>query len=451
MKRVAKGEGQKAEERTIAMKKMDSYPEDIRSTVDIEQGSGFRVQGSGFSGQHNSSFNIHYSSFILHPSSLIPHPMQKPGNKLPGPRRGVLLLLVLGILALFALVAVAFVIISGQSQRSAKTMQRVDQTLDDPQKQLNEAMMQVARGPSNPVSVLGLHSLLEDMYGNTARMAVIPYNPNNPLGLLYYPFNPAPPIGSPITTPPVQAVCGGQLVQIMVPMQTVSPNTFQAPAGTLLGQPYSLPGSFASYNGLVVTFLNGPRTKGHSTRIVSYLPGRTSSSGTVLDQPDFFQIVATDKINFTTIAADMADLATAAIPEQLYYIINGTPFSGTGFGFNPATGALDLKYVLDLSNPNILYQQCLATDPTKLPLTSGASTFASALLPNMPFTAYSSSPDTLIQNPQGNPPGGANEDYDAADYQNMVLGARSPVPAATSPALYLRCTGRRWRIIGSIN
>ena len=76
-------------------------------------------------------------------------------------------MLVLALLALFALVAVAFVIMSGQSQRSAKNMQRVDQTLEEPQKLLNEAMMQVARGPSNPVSVLGLHSLLEDMYGNT--------------------------------------------------------------------------------------------------------------------------------------------------------------------------------------------------------------------------------------------------------------------------------------------
>ena len=49
-------------------------------------------------------------------------------------------------------------------------MQRVDQTLDPPQKLLNEAMMQVARGPSNLVSVMGPHSLLEDMYGNTARV-----------------------------------------------------------------------------------------------------------------------------------------------------------------------------------------------------------------------------------------------------------------------------------------
>ena len=86
-------------------------------------------------------------------------------GRLSHTRRGVLLLLVLAILASFALVAVAFVILSGQSQRSSKNMHREDQTLEEPKKLLNEAMMQVARGPSNPVSVLGLHSLLETCMG----------------------------------------------------------------------------------------------------------------------------------------------------------------------------------------------------------------------------------------------------------------------------------------------
>ena len=94
-------------------------------------------------------------------------------DKYSNTRRGVLLLLVLCILALFALVAVAFVLISGQSQRSAKNMQRMDQTLEDPQKLMNEAMMQVARGTINPTSVLGPHSLLEDMYGNNFVIASI--------------------------------------------------------------------------------------------------------------------------------------------------------------------------------------------------------------------------------------------------------------------------------------
>ncbi|MGA2061226.1 MAG: hypothetical protein ABSG67_12140, partial [Thermoguttaceae bacterium] len=279
--------------------------------MNSKQGSGFRVQGSGFSGRQHSTFSIRYSSFIPHPSSLIPHPMQKPGNKLPGPRRGVLLLLVLALLALFALVAVAFVIISGQSQRSAKNMQRVDQTLEEPQKLLNEAMMQLARGPSNPVSVMGPHSLLEDVYGNGSRVGAVVNNSA-------YPYS---------------TVAGGQLIQIGVPLPVPPSGKGNLPAPVL-----SSPLNWCS--GMVITFLNGPRTMGHSTRIVTHIPANTAVSPAT---PDFFQIVAGDEINYNNIMADLADLNG----ESLYYLINSPPFSGTGFGFNPATGKLDLAYNLD--------------------------------------------------------------------------------------------------------
>jgi len=337
------GEGQKVRKRTIAMIKMDS-----------KQGSGFRVQGSGFSCQQNSSLISHPSSFIPHPSSFILHPIQKSGNKLPCPRRGVLLLLVLAILALFALVAVAFVIISGQSQRSAKNMQRVDQTLEDPQKLLNEAMMQVARGPSNPISVLGLHSLLEDMYGNNSVIAKIT---------------------------PLPAVAGGQLIEFtyLVLDTSTNPPTWN----TDPNPQYRL--------GCVLTFLDSS-LMGESTRIV----GMNPTNGN-------YQMLATGPI-----------LAGNITPDT-QVLINGAPFSGTGFGFNPATGKLDLAI-----NPST-YQ--LTTTPS-------ATTWPVALLPNLPFSTYYSAAPTLITNPQSNPPGGANEDYDAADYQNMLL-ATPLLPSAT--------------------
>jgi hypothetical protein len=347
--------------------------------MNSKQGSGFRVQDSGFSGRQHSTFSIRYSSFIPHPSSLIPHPMQKPGNKLPGPRRGVLLLLVLALLALFALVAVAFVVISGQSQRSAKNMQRVDQTLEEPQKLLNEAMMQLARGPSNPVSVMGPHSLLEDVYGNGSRVGAVVNN-------IAYPYS---------------TVAGGQLIQIGVQLPVPPSGKGNLPAPML-----SSPLNWCS--GMVITFLNGPRTMGHSTRIVTHIPLNAAVNPAT---PDFFQIVADDAINYNNIMADLNDLNG----EALYYLINSPPFSGTGFGFNPATGKLDLAYNLDPAN---LSNQYLTTTPS-------STTLPVALLPNMPLTAYSSPlADPLIRNPQSNPPGGANEDYDAADYQNMALGAQ---------------------------
>ena len=392
-----------------------------------------RGQRSGFRGQ-NCKLQIAECGQI-HPSSFIPHPSSlrlRPG------RRGVLLLIVLALLALFGMIAVAFVIVSGQAQRNAKIMQRLDQTLEPPGKILNEAMMQIARGPSNPVSVLGPHSLLEDMYGNTSRVGVIinsyikipqnyPLNPDLTTNINPAVFRATGPAGE----PPVD----GQVIQFMVPMQTAPPSTFAAPAPLLSG----VPGTFSSCSGMVITFLNGPRTKGHSTRIVSYIPAVFSAGGGTLDSPDYFQIVATPEITVSNIRDDVNDLYANNQYERLYYIINGAPFSGTGFGFNPATGHLNLALNLD---PNNLSNQNLTTTPSP-------TTFPAALLPNMPISAYISSPDPLIANAQGNPPGGANEDYDAADYQNLVLAAQITQAApsnwtATLPSLHRPALVNYW-------
>ncbi|MGD0519452.1 MAG: hypothetical protein ABSA26_18090, partial [Thermoguttaceae bacterium] len=202
-------------------------------------------------------------------------------DKYSNTRRGVLLLLVLCILALFALVAVAFVLISGQSQRSAKNMQRMDQTLEDPQKLMNEAMMQVARGTINPTSVLGPHSLLEDMYGNNFVIASITG---------------------------VSAVAGGQLIEFRYLVS--SDNTRYPPSWNADPDPQHR-------LGCVLTFLDSS-LMGESTRIV----GRNPSSGN-------YQLLATGPVS------------AGSITTGTQVLINGTPFSGTGFGFNPATGKLD--------------------------------------------------------------------------------------------------------------
>ncbi len=264
-------------------------------------------------------------------------------------------------------------------------MQRVDQTLEASQKLLNEAMMQVARGTINPVSVMGPHSLLEDMYGNNSRVGIIT---NSSVG---YPFSP-PLAASVIINPAVTPITGGpvdgQLIQFMVPMPTLPPSTFTSPATLLSGTP----GNFSSYIGLAITFLNGPRTMGQTTRIVSYIPAVYSAGGGTLDQPDYFQIVATDEITVTNIRLDINDLSLRN--EGLYYLINGAPFSGTGFGFDP-------NYPNGLNKSN-----------TYGPI---------ALQPN-------DSENRVLSMP-----GGANEDYDAADYQNMVLGAQIPTQIPTIP------------------
>jgi hypothetical protein len=297
-------------------------------------------QWSMVSGQCETASGLFHPSFLIpHPSSFpIPHPL----SPIPS-RRGVLLLLVLGLLALFGLVAVAFVVVTGHAQRSSKTMQRIDQTLEQPEKILNEAMMQIARGPSNPVSVLGPHSLLEDMYGNTSVYGHI--------------------TGA-------TASAGNQLIEITYAL--ANPNIMY-PNGTPQWVADTSP---QLRPGCVVTFLDSS-LMGESTRIV----GTNPTSG-----------------NLQLLAA--GPISASAIPLNTRIVINSTPFSGTGFGYNPTSTQLDLAYDtttgLLTTTPN---------PPTTRPV---------ALLPNLPLSLYTS----LI------PLSGANEDYDAADYQNMALGAQ---------------------------
>ena len=67
------------------------------------------------------------------------------------------------------------------------------------------------------------------------------------------------------------------------------------------------------------------------------------------------------------------------------FVINGVPFSGTGFGYNPATGRLRAKPSNGAARPLAL---CRITWTNR------------------------------------NPPGGANSDYTAADFQHMLLAAQ---------------------------
>ena len=77
------------------------------------------------------SLGVHHSAFII--SAL--------------PRRGVLLLMVLALLAIFGLIAVAFIVLTSHAKRGAMSIERIDRVSDQPQKLLQQAAMQVLRGP----------------------------------------------------------------------------------------------------------------------------------------------------------------------------------------------------------------------------------------------------------------------------------------------------------------
>ena len=87
-------------------------------------------------------------------------------RRLRGARRGVLLLIVLALLAIFGMMAVSFVLLASQARRAAELSEMAAQTSSTWQTDMDQAMHIVLRGDTNPMEPLWPHSLLENLYGN---------------------------------------------------------------------------------------------------------------------------------------------------------------------------------------------------------------------------------------------------------------------------------------------
>jgi hypothetical protein len=297
-------------------------------------------------------------------------------------RRGVLLLVVLSLLVLFSLIAVTFVLVAGSYYDAAKNSLKVEQTGDDPKQLLDEVLAQCIRGSTNPHSVIGPHGLLEDLYGNdgikynngtaltinqtaVAQLLDIRFTPSStyPIYLAAYPSTAVPataePPEVPLTTPAKTKL--HSLVLSLDRLQT--------------------PGFF---NGCILTALDGA-AKGKSTRILGWtyvVPITTAPT----PPPPYYamRIAAFDGVPWGDLNAN----------KPTSFIINGRPFNGTGFGFNPYAN--------------------VTTEPTLLNAKNSAGRYR-ALLPNPVFFKWDG------QSPQFGGIGGADEDYDAPDPQNMLL------------------------------
>lgn len=253
-----------------------------------------------------------------------------------GLRRGVLLLLVLSLLALFGLLAISFVMITGQAKRGTEAMSRAEQTADPPAEVFNEAIGQVIRGPNNNVSVLGPHNLLEDVYGNSTAFGQV---------------QAVAPIVSGFGQI-VNVTFNAQLYSDEALTNVMTPNEPLRRIGTLLTvtTPTS-PAAFKSY------------------RIVGY----SAANG--------FQL-----------------LVEQVAPQQNdRFEVNGAPFGGTGFGFDTSSGQIG--------------------DAALQPKNSANWTTS----------------------------GGANEDYDAPDYQNMLLALMLPNGQVPIPSLHRPELVNYWR------
>ena len=302
------------------------------------------------------------------------HRVTNPQPPTPNPysrRRGVLLLVVLSLLVLFALISVTFVLIAGQYRRSSRSAARAEQYGDDPRKQLDEVFAQIVRDTNNTKSSLQSHSLLNDMYGNDGVRGTL----SN-------------------TTPPANVGTASQFIDLTVTSFTYSLPVMDAQVK-----------SAGFFNGCVLTMTSGP-VANLSTRIVGY-----TFNGNYI-----FRVMAFDWPS-TQVSTDFF---TNNPPPS--FIINGRPFNGTGFGFNTASPSPP-------GSTTFLDAPRTVTDPNAIPY---------ALLPNGKYLANAGGYAALAG------VGGTDEDYDAPDPQNMLLGymsinptgAASILPSLHRPDLY---------------
>lgn len=257
-------------------------------------------------------------------------------------RRGVVLIVVLGILALFSLVGVMFITTAQQAQQSAQALAETDLRRDPPQALLERAMLQVLVGSTSRGSSIGPHSLLEDMYG-------------------------PPTLKVRLQSAPVALANGAFLGFSIDPSNTNYSGLFQR-----LDHLYA---------GRILTMTSG-RLQGKSTRIVGWYPQSP-------DSPNGLWTLRMIPFDGMVNASGSLDVASLGPQQNDEFLINGHPFSGVELAPNRVVG--DIATLKNTINPRL-----------------------SAVRAN--WTGAAQGKQDNLTNPTR-----ANEDYDAADFNNMHL------------------------------
>jgi hypothetical protein len=317
-------------------------------------------------------------------------------------RRGVLLLVVLSLLVLFLMIGTAFIITTKQSEKSAKAFRKAaeNQTSEAARGNLlDDVLLQLIRDTDNPQSVLRSHSLLGDLYGNDGFRGTVA---TSPVGARW--------AGMSLQAPATPAnVTNGQMIEINLAADATLTNVFGIPA---LNPNQFLSQTDDAYSGLVLTFVNGP-ARGRSTRIVGYRPVTSASNNLPL---------------FTIMSFPLADgslMTDPAVLQGSRIVVNGRPFNGTGAGLDPTLppGAPGAKLVATETDgaatptplgPVALLPNPVFFNPRNVTLTD--TTIDLTTTPGYYFADTVNGTDMAGR-------GGADESYDAADFQNMFLAA----------------------------
>lgn len=407
-----------------------------------------------------------------------------------GRSRGVILLVMLGLLAMFTLIAVTFVVASGQFRRGAAAAAKAEQSGDPFESLLHQALMQVARGSNHPQSAIGPHGLLEDMYGNGDAVAGMVYIEGSTQG--------APP-------PTTIYVSGSQMTQranrshpykgmaspaapMLIEIGAVSFGWDREPGVALVDDDNNkvtddvseVPDSGPLVNATDDCFLGSTRAHPamvgippqnwqaawaskastlpyidnvenyYAGRVITFIDGQSAGQSSYIVRSKLLPINPNDANTEFRTLLQIQPFANGSQPSHKdRFVINGRAFNGAGIGYSPYdpfSGSVPQKKSPTLAdgrpNPTLRaldmpYRAPFITPPSfnGVPYGSDLLTQQGEAIAHLPNPVDAGYRDYL--NRYG-PIIDADEDYDAPDEQNMLLSYSVWIPPidGSSPGRY---------------
>ena len=359
-------------------------------------------------------------------------------------RRGILLLVVLSMLVLFMLMGTTFLITSSQYKEASKAIEKAGRSTFQPEDVLERALMQLVRDTNNRHSVARYHSLLRDLYGADGFVGQvhIPNNPTNDAQSPHY-------AGANSTLSKDIGTTQGQFVDFYVHDDpTLGPLDGKALVGLDFdddGLPttHDLAAIDGYYNGSLLTMLAGP-CRGQSVRVIDYDYDEAISASSGIPSGRF-RVMAPQRADGKPLAFQGTTSVLADFIEGDQtghrFMVNGRPYNGTGVGFNafasPNSPQLTaLEAVQDVTSGEwIGLEYALMPNATMFDPTSAGylnPTSSDPFKPGLTVADFRELNPSAVGSTELYPffhgPGGADESYDAADFQNMFLALQSPEP-----------------------
>ncbi len=355
-------------------------------------------------------------------------------------RNALILLVVLGMLSLFSLLAVTYVVFAGQARTASLAMVKRDARGTPPEQMMDQVVRQVIRGTRDESSALYRHGMLEDLYGAVeSPFTVKARETTDKADRSTRPTPGYTPSASSISSGDNHGpqLYGGHLLKIPLEYSTEFPEQHDA------------------WTGRVLTFLEGP-LQGQSVRIVRYI-GEIDFDATnvaaytnllpvqysiLVDLSDIKE-QSTTLNNVTRSVAEWASQNTygasllysnytARLSGAYRMLVNAAEFNSHGTG-------IDIDGTSGNTTANVPRLVALGYTTTTLP--APYNSIPEAFLPNMSYLKQTQGVDYR---------GDTDERYDAADYNNFFMTLLYPSSTGTLDSDRINPAFHRQAIVNAV-